>query len=157
MTRDQRRHIRDNLDDLLRRRYSPSVPKDAFRVEFHPVWDSADGPAPVVSDDEDPLDGRRHALRTGALCWCDRQALAQIKGGHPPRRFIVDIRVAAPRYHGHEGDQPATDAAARIKTLYADEVGCVCVRKGPENTIPSLEETIDEVEADFSRLWARTI
>ena len=64
--------------------------------------------------------------------------MAKIKSGSPPPRFIVDIEI-----HAVEG---------RSRTLFVDEVGCICVREGPENVIPTVDEVIIEGLKDMNLL-----
>ena len=151
LTPDQRKHVQENLKDLLTFRYAPPVSEKAFQVEFHPVsdgrsTDESNEDLPLVAALDSPADlQRKHIFRTGSLCWCDREALKKIKGGDPPKRFIIDIRVDA-----HQNDVPTSQGAT--KTTFVDEVGCVCVRRGPDNAIPTVEEILYEAIDEFERL-----
>ena len=154
LTPAQRRHVRQNMDDLLQQRYSPPVPKEFYRVEFHPLFDgqvdgdsgktTSDG---LMEEDEagadakgDTPNSRHHIFRIGSLCWCDRDALRDIGLGVIPQRFVIEIVVDV-------GRKPGT-----MPMIFADEVGCVCVRCGSENAIPSVEDILDEAIENFERL-----
>ena len=152
LTPDQQQHVQENLKDLLTLRYAPPVAEKAFQTEFHLVSDgrsiSTDRSNPDPQDeDSDSYSSadlqRKHIFRTGPLCWCDREALKRIKRGDPPKRFIIDIRVDARQNGPTQG--PA-------KAIFVDEVGCVCVRRGPDNAIPTVEEILYQAIDEFERL-----
>jgi len=144
---DQRRHMEENLDDLLTLRFAPPVPKEAFSIEFLPVIEPAglaDNSAGLAGPVDPPglsasvpeeVCTRPHVFRTASLCWCDREMLERLKLGNPPSRFVVDIHVDVRGYRDDDG---------RPRTLYVDEVGCICLRRGPENYIPSFEDILCE-------------
>lgn len=142
LSADQRDHVRKNLDDLLTLRYDPSVSKDLFSLRFLPVYDPAFPPESdhLVADQIEEVGAKEHTFRTSSLCWCDREALALIKGGNPPPRFVVEIVI-----------KPTGNPS---QPLYEDEVGSVCARRGPENVIPSVDEVVNDTLnclADFQR------
>jgi len=146
LTWDQRNHVEENLVDLLTHRYEPPVPRDSFSLEFIKVTE----PSPASQQpfafkvDDSVLEGfvssKPHSFRNATLCWCDHEALKAIKEGKPPSRYVVLIKI-----HRSETTDP-------LPPLYADELGCICVRTGPDNAIPTVDDVLRMAIKDLDEL-----
>ena len=91
MLQCQREHVVLALDDLLQNRFTPSVPKCRYDVEFVPVRENEDCDVYDI-----PCPTFEHVLRVSQYCKCDKYAEAQNDNSRAIPCYVIHINIHPP-------------------------------------------------------------